>query len=380
MTKRINGEGLVRKHPTRDLYEARYSHVDSETGKRKVSSVYGKTAQEALDSLRVAQSRIAGHQPARDSRRTVASWVEEWCAGNLFVSSRKQTTQELYRSLANSHLASGEFGARELAKLRPSHIQLLLHTFQDRGMAPSTVRNIYAVLNAVLEDARIDKLIAVNPMREVRRPASVPVEAKHLTPAEVRVLLKSAEGLRYKTALDLLASTGLRRGEALALAWADIDLNGGTLKVTKTVSRIRRELVATTPKTAKSRREVPLSPGVIAMLRGHRKAQVAERLQAGDVWQDRDLVFATEHGGYVDPRNLLRALKTAGVKAGIGGIGLHTLRHSAATAMLEANVPIHVVSRILGHSSIAVTIDLYGHVNDESKREAIDGLSEAMGL
>ena len=177
-----------------------------------------------------------------------------------------------------------------------------------------------------------------------------------------------------------MASTGLRRGEALALKWTDIDLNGGTLKITKTVSRIRRELVASTPKTAKSRREVPLSPGVIAMLRGHRKAQVAERLQAGDVWQDRDLVFATEHGGYVDPRNLLRALKTAGVKAGIDGIGLHTLRHSAATAMLEANVPIHVVSRILGHSSIAVTIDLYGHVNDESKREAIDGLSEAMGL
>ena len=83
--------------------------------------------------------------------------------------------------------------------------------------------------------ARIDKLIAVNPMREVRRPASVPVEAKHLTPAEVRVLLKAAEGLRYKTALDLLASTGLRRGEALALAWADIDLNGGTPKVSKTV-------------------------------------------------------------------------------------------------------------------------------------------------
>ena len=380
MSKRVNGEGLVRKHPTRDLYEARYSHVDLETGKKKVSSIYGKTAQEALEKLRVAQARIAVDKPDRDSKRTVAGWINEWVGASLVTSNRKPTTKELYRSLAKSHLASGDFGKRELGKLRPSNIQALLHSFQQNGLAPSTVRNIYAVLNAVLEDARIDKLIAANPMAEVRRPASAPVEAKHLTPAEVRVLLKAAEGTRYKIALDLMASTGLRRGEALALEWADIDLDNGMLKVTKTLARVDRELVTSTPKTPKSRREVPLSAGVIAMLRGHRKTQVAERLQAGNVWQDRGLVFATESGGYVDPRNLLRAIQTVAARAGIEGIGLHTLRHSAATAMLEANVPIHVVSRILGHSSIAVTIDLYGHVNDDSKRDAIDGLSEAMGL
>ena len=380
MSKRLNGEGMVRKHPTRDLYEARYSFIDPTTGKRKVGSVYGKTAKAAREKLRDVLDRIRDEKAPRDSRLTVASWVSEWQSGILVRSDRKPTTKELYRRLGSTHLMAAPFGNIELAKVRRSHIDQLIQGLRDKGLSDSTVRSIYAVLNAALEDARIDSLLAVNPMREVKRPSNVSPEAKHLTPAEVRHLLDSAVGLRYKSTLDLMAGTGLRRGEALALKWSDIDLTKKSLHVRATVSRVDGKLLATAPKTTKSRREVPLTDGLVAMLKAHRKTQVAERLVAGTEWQDLGLVFTTELGGYVDPRNLLRSLKSAARYAGIEDVGLHTLRHSAATAMLEANIPPHVVSRILGHSSVAITLDIYGHVNDESQREALVGLSEVMGL
>lgn len=152
------------------------------------------------------------------------------------------------------------------------------------------------------------------------------------------------------------------------------------MKVRTTVSRVKGELIQTSPKTANAHRDIPLSDNIVTLLKSHRKVQVAERLRAGSQWEDLNLVFSTERGGLVDPRNLLRAFTTAAKAAGLEGVGLHTLRHSAATAMLQANVPASVVSRILGHSSISITVDIYGHVNDESKRTALEGLSSAMGL
>jgi integrase len=217
-------------------------------------------------------------------------------------------------------------------------------------------------------------------MRDVKRPSAGQTEAKHLTTQETLTLLAAAEGMRYKMAFELMAVTGMRRGETLALTWDNIDLEKGTVKVRATLSRVDGKLIVGSPKTAKSHRDIPLTENMVLALKQHRKGQVAEQLKAGSQWQNKGLVFSTELGGYVDPRNLLRGLNIAARKAGLEGIGLHTLRHSAATAMLEANTPILNVSRMLGHSSIAITIDLYGHVNDESMRQAINGLSKALGF
>jgi integrase len=205
-------------------------------------------------------------------------------------------------------------------------------------------------------------------------------EARHLTAAEVARVLEAAEGSRYHDLLVLIAATGLRRGEAGALRWSDIDLDAGTLTVRGTLSRVDGELVVTEPKTERSRRTLPLSPSIVAMLRRHRKAQLAERLHAGSVWVDTGHVFATESGTPVEPRNIYRALAVAAEKAELENVGVHTLRHSAATAWLENGVHIKAVSDLLGHSSIAVTGDIYGHVSDDTSRAAMDVLSDALGL
>jgi integrase len=108
--------------------------------------------------------------------------------------------------------------------------------------------------------------------------------------------------------------------------------------------------------------------------------QAAERLHAGDQWTDSGLVFTTEFGAPVDPRNVLRTIEIAAAKAGLENVGVHTLRHSAAVAWLEAGVHIKAVADLLGHSSIAITGDVYGHMSDATTRAAVDGLSAARGI
>jgi integrase len=125
---------------------------------------------------------------------------------------------------------------------------------------------------------------------------------------------------------------------------------------------------------------VPLSPAVVAMLRKHRTAQKAERLHAANQWQDSGLVFTTELGAPVDPRNLLRVIEVAAQAAGVEGVGVHTLRHSAAVAWLESGVHIKAVADLLGHSSIAITGDVYGHTSDDTARAAVNGLAGRLGL
>ena len=123
---------------------------------------------------------------------------------------------------------------------------------------------------------------------------------------------------------------------AAGAAVVDINLAKSELVVRHTLARIGGKLVLTAPKTARSRRRVPLHAGVVAQLRAHRKQQIQERLQTGDQWTDTSAVFATEFGTMVDPRNLLRTVEIAARKAGIEAVGAHSLRHSAAVAWLES--------------------------------------------
>lgn len=124
----------------------------------------------------------------------------------------------------------------------------------------------------------------------------------------------------------------------------------------------------------------PLHPAMVAMLRKHKAGQAADRLHAANQWQNSGLVFTTELGGPVDPRNLLRVIEVASKTANDDDVGVHTLRHSAAVAWLESGVHIKPVADLLGHSSIAITGDVYGHTSDDTARAAVDGLAARLGL
>ncbi len=175
-----------------------------------------------------------------------------------------------------------------------------------------------------------------------------------------------------------MLATGLRRGEALALHWSDVDLDGGALRVRWTLARTSRGLALGEPKTEKSRRAVPLPRSAVETLRAHRKRQAAEQLAAGSVWQGSGLAFTTEIGTPLEPRNVLRRFQVLARRVGLEGVHLHTLRHSAASFLLAAGTHTKVVQEHLGHSSYAITADTYSHVAPAQQREAADRLDAAL--
>lgn len=227
-------------------------------------------------------------------------------------------------------------------------------------------------LRAAMEDAVTDDLLAANAVAKVKRPSIRKQEAPCLTTAEPAALLAAAESSRYEDVLRLIVLTGLRRGEALGLKWEHVNFDRAELKV-------RGGGDGT--KTPASWRTVSLSASVVALLKSRKAAQAAERLRAANVWCESGYVFTTATGTPVDPRNLLRVLKVAAQRAGLTDrVNIHTLRHTYATTALLAGVPIHVVSRNLGHASLAITADIYGHVPDDASRSASEAVSLALEL
>lgn len=377
MTKRANGEGSVYQRKD-GLWAAGLSYAGSD-GQQKRRTLYGRTQREVVGKLRDARRRVEAGAPVQDARVTVGLYVEHWIGTTLAASDRKETTKVLYAGLARTHLVPAPLGAITLDRLKPSDVEALVYRKRQDGKASSTVRQVYTVLRAVLDTAVRDELLARNPAAAVKRPAVEHHEARYLTPDEVRALVAAIAEDRLRVLFMLLLGTGLRRGEALAAGWDDLDLDGGHLRVRGTLARLGGELRITAPKTEKSRRVVPLPRPVIAELRAHRVRQVEERLQAGSEWAEHGLIFCTQFGAPLDPRNALRSLTAAGKRAGLTDIGLHTLRHSAASALISAGVHMKVVQELLGHSSYAITADVYAHVGVSQQKDAADKLAEAFG-
>lgn len=379
MAKRANGEGNVRQRPS-GLWEGRVSYLDPTTDQRKSVSVYGATAAACRKELTKVRKRIEVGQPAKDSPDTVASWLKQWRESSLAASDRKATTKALYNALSRKHLETGNIGRKRLDRLKPSDIETMIVDLRAKNLADSTVRQVYTVLRQALDVAVRDGLLATNPVAKVKRPGVVLKEAKYLPSDEVARLLEAARPLRYYVGVLVMATTGLRRGEVCGLSWVDVDLAKSELRVRHTLSRVDRALVLDTVKTERSRRRVPLHAGVVTALKTWRKQQLEERLAAGDQWTDTGMVFSTEFGTMVDPRNLLRTVEIAARKTGIEKVGAHTMRHSAAVAWLESGIHIKAAADLLGHSSISITGDLYGHTTDDTARAAVNGLGTALGL
>lgn len=376
MPRRGNSEGTIAQRS-----DGRYAGAIAwrdDAGRTKRTWVYGKTRKEVRDKLKVMRDRLGAGLAAVDARARLDSYAAAWISSTLAASDRKGTTKALYAGLTRSHIIGSSLGGMTLDKIRPGHVEAWVVELRDKGKAASTVRQVYTVLRAILETAVRDGLMARNPVAAVKRPKVTATEAAYLSPPQVRSLLSAAETSRYAPLFALLVNTGLRRGEALAVQWRDVDLEDGLLRVRGTLARVDGELVVTETKTEKSRRTVPLSPAAVEILRGVRQRQRREQLAAGSKWVRTPFVFTTEVGEPSDPRNALRALKVAASAARLPGVGLHTLRHSAASVMLTNGVPLKVVSDVLGHASVAITGDVYGHVSPEVSRGALDTLSAGL--
>lgn len=361
--------------------DGRYTVTFRHAGRRLF--FYGVTQAEARANADAARERLRRDAPIRDSSRTVAQWLAEWTTTFLQASDRAASTKTMHAGYASVWIIP-TLGDVRLDQLNANDVNRLMLAMKADGRAEATRRNCYTTLRVALDDAVANGLLATNPVHRVRQPKVTRRDARFLRPEEVGALLRAAATLRYGPILSFILGTGLRRGEALALRWGQVELDRATARVNGSLVRRDGQLVVSTTKTAASRRTVALSPAMVALLQRWRTSQAAERLAAGNLWRGdgdgSDYVFTTALGVPVDPQNVLRTVRTAAKAAGLRHVTVHTLRHTYATTALLNGIPLKVVSSNLGHASIQVTADIYGHVTDDAAQAAAAAVAQALGL
>src|SRR5262249_40765947 len=232
-----------------------------------------------------------------------------------------------------------------------------------------------------LSHAQRRGLLAANVAKLVDPPRPQRREMQSLSPEEARRFLKVVRGDRLEALYVLAITTGMRQGELHALRWRDVDLEGGSLRVTRSIQYVKGQgLRLSSPKTQRSRRQVMLSKVAVTVLARHREAQDRERARQGDKWQDRDFVFTSRHGQPIYATNVVnRWFPKLLAAARLPRIRFHDLRHTAATLLLGQGVHPKIVSEMLGHTSIGITLDLYSHATPTIQKEATAAFDRLLG-
>jgi integrase len=353
------------------------AQVTLEDGRQK--QFYASSEKEAWGKLHEAlreaeQGTILLERDQRLSQY-LDHWLEQIERPTLKVSSYKR-----YRSILDHHLIPA-LGHLYMRKLRVEHLDRFYAKKQADGLAPQTIHLIHSVLHQALETAVRRHYLSRNVCDDAVLPRIPRRDIHPLSTEQASRLLQVARGHRLETLIALALTTGMRRGELLALTWDDIDLVAGRVSIRRTVNRYGAGAgyVVSEPKTAKGRRSIVLPPFVRDLLQHHRIAQQELKAQAGTRWQEHGLVFASNMGTFFHPNRLLKEFHQLLSEAGLPPMRFHDLRHSAATILLSMGVHPKVVQEILGHSDISMTLDTYSHVLPTLQQEAMAKLEQAFG-
>lgn len=362
MSKNANGEGGVRRLPD-GRWQARYTALVDGAWKRK--AIYGKTREEASRLLRKAlEARDAGAQPI-SGKVTVAEYLTSWLTGA--EPSLRPRTRDSYRQIVRTHLIP-HLGSIPLARLTPQHVARMYGELSEK-LSPKTIANVHGCLHKALDQAYRWRQVPQN-VADLVDPPQVPHrEQNALDPDEARAVLEAAKGDPLEALYRLAITVGLRQGELLALRWPQVDLERGTLAVTATLEQRRgHEPVVAQPKTARSRRQVEIGAAAVETLRRHRAANPSI-----------GFVFARPDGRPLTMSIVGKAWARLNARAGVRPVRFHDLRHTAATLMLSRGVHPKIVSEMLGHATIAITLDTYSHVIPTMQREAARVMDELLG-
>ena len=304
------------------------------------------------------QASIAKGEPVPDGRATVAGLIAQWLDA-IRVSKRPKTIQ-FYELLSRLHITP-EIGNVRLSKLEPRAVQALLNR-KSKELSAGTTQHIRTTLRAALNFGIKNRMIAYNAASHVEVP-NQEHEVEPLTAEQATHLLKAAENTPIGAMLVLGVRLGLRRGELLGLQWPDVNFDDRTLNIVRSIQRIPGQPLEAAPlKTKKSRRTISLPEEVIRTLHEHRAHQARQRLAATE-WHPMDLIFANSIGKPLEPRRVDTLFKQCLKRAGLPqSVRVHDMRHTAAALLLEQGADLFSVSRLLGHASIQLTSDVYGHL------------------
>lgn len=369
--RRDQGTGTIYRHGSG--YRGQLRYIDPETKKPRRASFTGKTKAEVRSKILEARVKLAAKDPVIEARDTLAAAVEAWKP--VAWAGLKPTTVNNMNYLVDRRLVA------ELGHLRLRDIdERVILAWQDRliaeGLSPATVQKARQLLVAVLDKAVERGELRRNKARAVNPPRCSSTEQRWYTSEEVTAILDASAGDRVEALLAFIAHTGLRKGEALALTWDDID--GAKASIRGTLARVDGKLIVQTPKTKSSVRRVDLTGEAIAALDLARTQQDDDQA-ASRAWRSTGFVFTTESGEPIDPRNALRSFTRIRNVAGISDGSIHSLRHGFATHLLLAGTPVEVVSKHLGHSRTSITMDVYSHATEDDRSEAIARGSAGFG-
>lgn len=336
---------------------------DPVTGKRRREWHSGYPTRRDAEAARVEiLGRLQRGEHVAPHKLTLGAFlVERWLPTR--ESQLAPSTFESYSHNVRRHIVPKVGSAR----LQGFSADVLTRFYAERlehGLSARTVRYLHSIVHKALEDALSWGLVVRNVADATSPPSNRAAKApppKTWTASELSTFLDCVAGTRLEPLWRLYATSGLRRGEALGLTWRDVDLDGGTIAITKARVSTECGVVDSSPKSGRGR-GIALDRGTVAALREHRKRQLEERLAWGPAYADEGYVFAREDGNPYSPDYITRAFRKAVKRAGVPKLTPHGLRHTWASLALVAGVNPKVVSERLGHATVSFTLDTYSHV------------------
>ena len=383
--KRGNGEGCIFKNKE-GRYEARITKGYNASGKQQFKYFSAKTREEVKEKLNSYIEQQKKGTYVEPNKLILGEWLDS-VYENHIVNKVKTSTRASAESIIAKHLKP-HFGNVRLNELKGTQIQkfynsLLVDGRIDKkgGLSPKTIKNIHLVLHGALEQAVKEDLIIKNPLKSVTLPRSHNKEIEILSPEEQKRLAEKCSDHPWGMAILLTLYSGMRLGEVLALTWKDINFDKNILSINKQLSRLKdysKDAPAKTKlylrretKTKSSERIIAIAPVIMEKLKLYKQKQDLERAYWQKCYNNLNLVFCRDDGNLIDPATFRDFYHRTLKKAGMGHKTFHALRHTFATRALESNAPIKVVSEILGHASIQITLDTYSHVSLELQQETM---------
>lgn len=381
-----NSSAAPRKDPTTGTWWFVVDIGPGPDGNRRQAKRRGfptkRAAQDELDRLR---HTVATASYVAPKRQTVGDYLcNDWLPAA--ISNLEESTWASYRRYLALHVIP-RIGGMQLQALDAGALTRLYADLladgrldgKEGGLSPRTVRYIATILHRALKDAVEWGRLVRNPADAARPPRArdaKPPVMQTWTGAELEEFLRRGGGNRYQPAWLFLATTGCRRGEAVGLCWTDVDLDSGRVSIRQAITAIDHKVkMGSRTKTAKAR-VIELDARTVSALRTWKARHAQEKLLMGAGYQDHGLVFCHPDGRPYHPERFSREFDRMVERLGIRRIRLHDLRHTWASLALQAGVPLKVVSERLGHSTSAVTADIYSHVSPGMQTDAAERVAD----
>lgn len=297
-------------------------------------------------------------------------FLDKWLAECAILKVREQTLNG-YKWLLN-HFVREKLGQKRLSDIQAYEVQKLYNEMKKANYSPKTIRHAHNVLSSAFKQAVKWKMLMQDPCDLCELPRQIKTEMKCLTPFEAKLFLETAKENKHSVLFQLAIQTGARPQEYLALQWKDVDFEQKTISIKRAIVEVKGGgFRFDEPKTARSRRSIPISQSLIDELKHHRRRQLEAKLKLGAGYQNFDLVFASEVGTPLQKKNIRdRHFKPLLRKAELPDIRLYDLRHTTATLLLSEGINPKIVSERLGHASIVLTLDTYSHVLPTMQEDA----------